>query len=237
MPPREGSASSVRAPRGQDAPRTVAPMTGDTVEPHRARQRVSDAQREQAAEIVQAAVSDGRLGLDEIDERLSAVVAARTRGDLELALTDLAGVDDVLTPAEPEGPVVIDASGSATRRDGPWIVPAQLLVRSSGASVELDLTEATFTAPTCHIELDVAWSSVQLIVPDDVVVDADGVAVTYSSVAVKRPRRPLSPRVRVHLTGTLNASSLGARGPGWWRRRALRRAQRRAQRQALPRAS
>lgn len=212
-------------------------MTGDTVEPHRSRQRVSDAEREQAAEIVRAAVSDGRLGLDEIDERLTAVVAARTRGDLELALTDLAGLDDILTPAEADGPVVIEASGSAIRRDGPWVVPARLLVRSAGSAVELDLTEAVFNAPTCHIELDVSWSSVQLIVPDDVVVDTDGVAVSYAAVSAKRPRRPLSPRVRVRLAGTLSAGSLNISGPGWWRRRALRRAQRRAQRQALPRAS
>ncbi|MBB5791158.1 DUF1707 SHOCT-like domain-containing protein [Jiangella mangrovi] len=39
-------------------------------------ERVSDADRERGAELVRTAYGDGRIGLDEIDERLGAVMSA-----------------------------------------------------------------------------------------------------------------------------------------------------------------
>jgi len=41
-------------------------------------QRASDTDRDTAADILCAAVADGRLTLDELDERLGAALAART---------------------------------------------------------------------------------------------------------------------------------------------------------------
>ena len=48
--------------------------------------RVSDAERERAVDLLSEHAAQGRLGVDELDARLEAALAARTRGEL-LALT------------------------------------------------------------------------------------------------------------------------------------------------------
>lgn len=51
--------------------------------------RVGDAEREAAAAELQEHFTSGRLNQDELDERLAAVFAAKTRGDLNALFTDL----------------------------------------------------------------------------------------------------------------------------------------------------
>jgi TM2 domain-containing membrane protein YozV len=51
--------------------------------------RSTDAEREIVAAMIRAAVVDGRLRLDEIDERMDAVYAARTHGDLAEVVADI----------------------------------------------------------------------------------------------------------------------------------------------------
>ena len=55
------------------------------------RVRTSDAEREQVAPILRAAVSEGRLSLEEGDERLARTYAARYRDELEPLTADLPG--------------------------------------------------------------------------------------------------------------------------------------------------
>jgi Domain of unknown function (DUF1707) len=51
--------------------------------------RVSDAEREAAAAELQEHFASGRLNQDELNERLAATFAAKTRGDLNAVFTDL----------------------------------------------------------------------------------------------------------------------------------------------------
>ncbi len=51
--------------------------------------RASDAEREEYARIVRDAVGEGRLGLDEGDERLAAIYAAKFRDELPSSISDL----------------------------------------------------------------------------------------------------------------------------------------------------
>jgi hypothetical protein len=51
--------------------------------------RVSDTEREAAAAELREHFASGRLNSDELDQRLSAVFAAKTRGDLSALFTDL----------------------------------------------------------------------------------------------------------------------------------------------------
>lgn len=51
--------------------------------------RASDSERENVARIMQAAAAQGLLSLDEADERLAAVYAARTRAELAPLTADL----------------------------------------------------------------------------------------------------------------------------------------------------
>ncbi|PVZ12954.1 DUF1707 SHOCT-like domain-containing protein [Actinomycetospora cinnamomea] len=67
--------------------------------------RASDAEREQVAEVVRQAVSDGRLTIVEGDERLREVYAARFRRDLAPITADLGPTETSLPPSTGSAPV------------------------------------------------------------------------------------------------------------------------------------
>lgn len=53
--------------------------------------RASDADRDATVERLRRALSQGRLSLDEFDERAAAAYAATTHGDLTALIRDLPG--------------------------------------------------------------------------------------------------------------------------------------------------
>jgi hypothetical protein len=65
----------------------------------------SNADRDVAADVLCAAVADGRITLDELDQRLEAVLSARTLRDIARVIADLPGplprgAEPVPPPAE-----------------------------------------------------------------------------------------------------------------------------------------
>ncbi|SDT12404.1 DUF1707 domain-containing protein [Jiangella sp. DSM 45060] len=200
----------------------------------RALERVSDADRERAAEFVRTALGDGRIGLDEIDERLGAVLGARTRGDLAAALVHLPGADAVLAAAEPVPatrragePVTITGTHARMQRSGRWEVPAHLVVTLVHSSLVLDLTEADLPGPLLRVDADLTHSRLRLIVPDDIRVEATDLDEHGSKVRFEPARNDTPPRAVVRVTGRLQWSKVSAAAPGRGRRRLLRRADRR----------
>lgn len=87
--------------------------------------RVSDADRDRVAARLRDHFAEGRLTSDELDERVSATLSAKTVGDLRRVTLDLPGGALVPPPAEhrprPAGPTW------AVRRHRPRIVPLILL--------------------------------------------------------------------------------------------------------------
>ena len=129
--------------------------------------RVGDADRHRVAEILRRAAGDGRLGLDELDQRLEATFAAKTYADLVPITVDLperlAGPESL--PASP-APAALDlepekhlAILSGFERKGVWTV-------LGGA--ELDFRRATFAAATCELRVNTVMGGVNLVVPHDV---------------------------------------------------------------------
>jgi hypothetical protein len=55
----------------------------------RATLRASDADREQVAERLKRASTEGRLGAEELEQRLESALSARTYGDLDAVVADL----------------------------------------------------------------------------------------------------------------------------------------------------
>ncbi len=90
------------------------------------RLRTSDKEREQIAEILRAAMTEGRLNLEEGEERLAAVYAAKYRDELAPLTADLPGNG---RPALAETPEARTATRRAVRRHvGGVAVVAALLV-------------------------------------------------------------------------------------------------------------
>lgn len=67
--------------------------------------RASDADRDQVAERLRNAATEGRIGFDELEERLAATLASRTYGELEAMVADLPSAQPArrrtLVPASP----------------------------------------------------------------------------------------------------------------------------------------
>ena len=61
--------------------------------------RISDADREQVAQVLHAAMSEGRITITELEERLTIVYAAKTVGDLKPVTADLPQTRSAIQPA------------------------------------------------------------------------------------------------------------------------------------------
>ena len=92
-------------------------------EPRSLELRASDAEREQALELLRESFAAGRLTHDELDERTAAVYAARTRGELAGVTRDLPDDPrDGLTRAERLAGVVADlvVEGGTVESQSPY---------------------------------------------------------------------------------------------------------------------
>src|SRR5699024_9227272 len=85
--------------------------------------RTIDAEREAVSSMVRSALHDGRLQLNEVDERLGTVFEAKTHGELATVVADI-------VPYYPPRPVAPPPSTAPTTRPGVSdrkILPAVLL--------------------------------------------------------------------------------------------------------------
>lgn len=168
--------------------------------PERPAIRISDADRERAAQRLHTALAEGRITVSELEERLSVVYGARYEYELIPPLADLPS-DQPVPVATPGGPpVVLKAGMSSIRRAGAWKVPARLRVQSAMGSVVLDFCDADNPHPVVEVELDVGAGSVKMLVPDDSTVDVDGMAAAMGTVRSNLPAGPRtgSPHFVVH---------------------------------------
>jgi uncharacterized protein DUF1707 len=173
--------------------------------------RISDAERHQVAEILREAAGEGRIDLDELDQRLEATYAARTYADLVPITLDLPahrpGHPSPGTPPRP--PVVVPgpdqerhlAIMSGLDRRGAWVVPRRLTVTAFMGGADLDLRQASFAAPEVVITVNAFLGGAQIIVGPhtNVVVEGVGIMGGYSGPDGRTPVEldETSPTVRV----------------------------------------
>jgi hypothetical protein len=144
--------------------------------------RASDHDRERVAEVLRAAAADGRLDLDEMDERLSAVYSARTYADLEPLVRDLPGPSTSPVPLAgvPPRPGEVPPRGRAiavmssfTRR-GPWVPPRLFSCLAFWGGGVIDLREARFLHGEVKIRAFAIMGGVEVIVPEDAEIHVTG---------------------------------------------------------------
>ncbi|WP_236808390.1 DUF1707 SHOCT-like domain-containing protein [Amycolatopsis albispora] len=182
--------------------------------------RVSDAEREHVAALLQKAVGHGLLDLDEFTARTDLALAARTRGELNRVLTDLPGLvhhgANGTVPARRDRLVLRTLMGSS-KRDGRWRVPHEILVRNQMGSTDLDFTEAEFGHAEVRIELSVAAGSVRLLVPAHASLSTSDVKVLAGSLTDRTEFERASGRPRFVLSGSVFAGSVEIRTPRYFR--------------------
>jgi hypothetical protein len=168
--------------------------------------RISDADRERAAQRLHEALAEGRITLTELEERLAVVYAARYEDELRPPLADLPGSDvpagrpaPLAVPSDAP-PVVLRADMSTIRRSGAWDVPPRLRLKSAMGSLVLDFADAEIRHAVVDIEVDLDAGSAKLLVPDAATANVDGVVASMGSVKSSVPAtpRPGVPHFVVH---------------------------------------
>ena len=151
--------------------------------------RVSNDDRERVAQVLHNAMAEGRLTVNELEERLDKVYAAKTFGDLEPMLRDLpvGNVAPQLPVPATSAPLPSGRIGgrgtssgavaimSGTGRKGVWTVPPTFTSFAMMGGVEIDLTQARFEDAETTIQAFAFMGGIEIYVPEDIAVQVNGV--------------------------------------------------------------
>ncbi|MEU6660963.1 DUF1707 domain-containing protein [Streptomyces sp. NPDC046821] len=181
--------------------------------------RASDADRERVAEVLRDAVAEGRLDMEEFDERLEATYKARTYGELEPITRDLPGAGgaapapvNMVKETLPEGavdwrsriggePTSTWAAGvmSGFQRKGRWTMPRRFTAFTFWGGGELDLREARFEDREVVVNCVAIMGGMNVVVPPgvEVVVRGIGIMGGFDHREEGVPGDPGAPRVVV----------------------------------------
>lgn len=211
------------------------------------RLRISDADRHKVAEFLRQAAGEGRIDLEELDDRLEATYAAKTYGDLVPLTVDLPGHQGA-TPAVPPRPagsrppaprtggvpaglsLPVHHGSSAVlgevKRRGAWAIGDSHTALAVMGNVLLDLRQARFDAPEVVITANAVMGEVLVVVDARtvVVVEGTGVMGTFeeSRSSVAPDTDADSPVVRVRGIALMGSVRVRRKGPpGELRKRLL----------------
>ncbi|WP_034489652.1 DUF1707 SHOCT-like domain-containing protein [Actinomadura oligospora] len=195
-------------------------MTEENLPERRPELRVSHEDRDRVAEQLRVAAGDGRLTIEELDERLDKALTARTESDLAALVTDLPAPRGEVGPvkaAKAKDLVRIDVGSSSVSREGEWVVPRAMDVSIRSGSVKLDLTSAVISHGILRIATEVKSGSLTIVTRPGIVVDTDEIGVKSGSVKVRVPRggKGTNPEtfLRVEIVGSVRSGSILARPP------------------------
>ncbi len=188
--------------------------TGQVTERMEPRIRVSDGERDRVVRQLQQAFADGRLGPDEMEERLERALTARSHGDLLPLVADLPDAPD--GPNAPDDVLRLTSTGGRIKRSGDWQVPRLLRVESEYGGVRLDLSQALVRYPEIDIELRLPYGSATIVLPSGATANVDGVRTGWGSVACALPGRARPGALHVRITGELEYGRLRVRTSREW---------------------
>jgi len=174
------------------------------------RMRASDADREKVAATLRDAYADGRLSLDEHEERLAEAYRATTYAELVPVLRDLpvppgtisVPADPGVEPTADSGVMVrADAGAGASNsnmlaifggfeRRGTWAVPADLKATCVFGGGALDMTTAVFTSRQTTLTAVCVFGGLEITVPDGIAVQAEGVAAVFGGHSMPKTDAP-----------------------------------------------
>ncbi len=174
--------------------------------------RASDTDRERVAEVLRDALAEGRLDMEEFEERLEATYKARTYGELEPITRDLpsAAQPRPFTPAVPaDGPDwAARIGGEATsrgavaimggfQRKGVWTAPRRFNCFALMGGGEIDLRDARFEDREITINCVAIMGGMNVTVPPgvEVVVRGFGIMGGFDHRVQGESGDPGAPRV------------------------------------------
>lgn len=137
--------------------------------------RVSDADRERVAVVLQAAFAEGRLTMPELEERLAGAYAATTDAELGTVVHDLRAS----APQPGAAPTSTKDVGiiAGFERKGRWMVGRTFRGLAVIGNGEIDLRQARFIDGETTIHATAIIGSITVVVPEDADVHVGGTGV------------------------------------------------------------
>ena len=137
-----------------------------------------DTDRIQVAQLLTDAAAQGRLGMDEYEDRLAKVYSAKTYRELDRLSSDLPGASMRLRRAggacRPAPSTVLLAIMSGFERRGRWNVPGRLTTFALWGGGVIDLRYADFTSPDVEIKSYSIMGGQTILVPPELNVEIRG---------------------------------------------------------------
>lgn len=184
--------------------------------------------RDQVVAILAEQYGGDRLELDELERRMQLAQQATTVATLDALVADLVAPTTaalaVVDPGHPERGRVVAMFGGVDK-GGAWTVPRKLTVVAAFGGADIDLRTARFAPGVTELRVYCAFGGVSLIVPPDLTVESDAVAV-FGGIDVGHPAAAAAAdRPIVRLTGfaAFGGVDVEPRLPGESRRDAKRR--------------
>jgi hypothetical protein len=195
--------------------------------------RASDADRERVVDILRTAAGDGRLDVEELDERVSAAYTIRTLTELEELTLDLVPAGHAESISTAEGGVVVRPGQGGTERiisimggherRGRWRVGRDLLVLSIMGGAELDFQHAEVAERTTTIRVITIMGGAELRFPPGVDVQVNKFALMggHDVKLDETPPPPGAPVFHVRLFSLMGGAEIrqGPKPKNWIERK------------------
>ena len=176
--------------------------------------RATDADRERTAQVLRTSGANGQLTVDELDERVEAAYAAKTRGELERLVEDLGDTrerpgDVPVRPGDDGTRWVISVMGGSDRK-GHWRVGRSVTVLNLMGGSNLDLNDAELAGDVVEMRVYSLMGGSEIRVPEGLDVEVSEFAFMGGNDVSHGEARPRAggPLLRLKMISIMGGSSL-----------------------------
>ena len=176
--------------------------------------RATDADRERTAQVLRTSGANGQLTVDELDERVEAAYAAKTRGELEQLVADLGETRDrpadvPVRPGDEGTRWVVSVMGGSDRK-GRWRVGRSVTVLNLMGGSNLDLNHAEFAGDVVEMRVFSLMGGSDVWIPEGLDVEVSEFAFMGGNDLKIGEARPGDggPRLRLKLISIMGGTTV-----------------------------
>ncbi|WP_344633353.1 DUF1707 SHOCT-like domain-containing protein [Streptomyces glaucosporus] len=178
--------------------------------------RAGHADRDAVVERLREAAGDGRIDLEELEERIERALSARTYGELAVLTADLPGPEAPVPSAEPEEELVLRTVAGEIRQDGHWVVPRRIVAKSGMGHIRIDFTQAECRHREVWLEVDAGIGEIRVVVPEGWSARTHDLSVGFGTVRNRASAPPAPGMPVLRITGSSKAGTVVVRHPFRW---------------------
>jgi hypothetical protein len=191
--------------------------------------RATDADRERTAQVLRTSGANGQLTVDELDERVEAAYAAKTRGELDTLVEDLGEtrdrpIDVRVRPGDDGTRWVVSIMGGSDRK-GRWRVGRTCTVVNVMGGSDIHLNDAELAADVVELRIFSLMGGSDVWIPDGLAVEVSEFAFMGGNEVRIGEARPGDggPLLRLKLISIMGGTTVRR---GRWKSRRERRLER-----------